>query len=534
MRGSLSRPEKISMPKTAAAKARRRQRRQQKKIMKTKGQAPVVYVEDPIATQRRAVTKVQNLLRSRVKSANSGVHDLALSMVLPADMTLRYPTEDMPRSSLANLTDQRNVSSPSTAFSSFPTGDILAAYFGQPGRLAMIYGPLATGNGTGYFTNETATSLKPTSTKQIIVPPSPTTVTSIGVYLDPIGFAALTTPVHGQTQTVGRQDNHTFVWMNPGDTMTIDYSLSFGGTYTGTFNFKVIRYQGPNSPPEDVNEITATITGGLGQVAYGNGYGAGYYAFCLDSLSLSSGTSILQGIYNFRMEIGWVATSGWMQVSMADCDPNASGDLNMLEEARVNSASLLVTNVSSALNRQGTVLAARMRQVPFWKVTPSLLGRAAEKYQGDACHGCYTFFEFSDTRQRFANCNSDYAPAFDLDYNDYYHFIELSNPAYATAPNSYAFKFDTALEFKTDIGRYSKATSEHTYAELIAARKLINSVPIWFYENPTHAQQLYGLIKRALKGAWQLGKRAAPYALNAASAANPELAPLFQALKLAL
>jgi alpha-D-ribose 1-methylphosphonate 5-phosphate C-P lyase len=90
------------------------------------------------------------------------------------------------------------------------------------------------------------------------------------------------------------------------------------------------------------------------------------------------------------------------------------------------------------------------------------------------------------------------------------------------------------VEYKTDIGRYGKATSEYTFQDLVAARRLINSVPVWFYENPTHAKQLYGLIKRALGGAWKVGKRIAPYALNAASAANPELAPLLQALKLVL
>lgn len=502
--------------------------------MKTRGQAVPQFTDQPAKEQRDAARKVYRAVTARFKNGNQSVQDLAEAMVMPCMAALRFPTQDMPRTSVTICTDQRNVSSPTVAYSSFPTGDLLIAFFGQPGRLAMIYGPITSGGiGIWYFTPSSATSAQAGPSKKIEIPASTTQTTPVGVWLDPAAVA-LDVPIHGQTQTVGKQDNHTYLWLNTGDVINFSYQVS-AVPNQGTIMMRAVRYSGPNSPYEDIDKFSMGVTS-TGSGSYTHSSAAGYIAFVVDGYSATTGTTgIVAGSLLFTgVTTAYAGGVGWMQVSLADCDPNAAGDMNMMEEARVNGASLLATNVSSALNRQGTVLAARMRQVPFWKVTPAMLGRAAEKYQGDAIHGCYTFFEFSDTRQTFVNCNTEYAAAFDLDYNDYYHFIELSCPAYATAPNSYAIKFDTMIEYKTDIGRYGKATSEYTFQDLVAARRLINSQPVWFYENPTHAKQLYGLIKRALGGAWKVGKRIAPYALNAASAANPELAPLLQALKLAL
>lgn len=519
------------MPKTEAARQRRKVKRQQKRQMRRRGQAEPMASDSPVRDQQQAARKVYKAVANRFKTGNRAVQDLAEVMTMPCMDAIRFPTEDMPRSSVTICTDQRNVVTPTTSTQGFPTGDILIAYFGQPGRLAMIWGPMLGASGTWYFGQSLATAIGGRTTRIIDVPPSYATVTPISVWLDPIGVA-LDTPVHGNTQTVGKQDNHTFLWLNVGDTVTISCTTT-GIPAVGTLYLKFVRFQGANSPVEDIWEQAMVVSSSAGTTTYTHTSAGAYVAVIVDSYTITSGTISAGQISIFATGVYQTGT-GWSQVAISDCDPNAAGDMNMLEEARVNGASMLATNVSSALNRQGTVLAARLRQVPFWKVSPAMLGRAAEKYQGDAAHGCYTFFEFSDARQRFANCNTDYAASFDLDYNDYYHFVELSCPAFATAPNSYAVKFDTLLEYKTDIGRYGKATSDYQYQDLIAARKLINSVPVWFYENPTHAREIYGLIKRALGGAWKIGKKIAPYAINAASAANPELAPLLQALKLVL
>ena len=524
------------MPKTEAAKQRRRVKRQQKRILRTRGQAAPQLAASPQHEQRNAAMKVYKTVKNRFKASTRGVEELAEAMAMPCMGAVRFPTEDVPRSSVTVCTDQRNVASPSTAYSSWPTGDILIAYFGQPGRLAMIYGPMSATTGTWYFTNALSTNIAPGTSRVIEVPASSTGTSTISAWLDPLGVS-LTQPIHGPTQTVGRQDNHTYLWMNTGDTLSISVTATLSAPPNGNMFCTVVRSNGANSPYEDIGQVSIPInSSGVGVGTYSHTTPGAYVAIIVDNFVATSATTVSTSNFTVSVISNYNATGGvgWMQVSMADCDPNAAGDMNMLEEARVNAASLLVTNVSSALNRQGTVLAARLRQVPFWKVTPAMLGRAAEKYQGDAVHGCYTFFEFSDTRQMFANCNTDYAPAFDLDYNDYYHFIELTCPGWLNTPNSYAIKFDTLLEYKTDISRYGKGTSDHDFSDLIAARRLINSVPVWFYENPTHAKEIYGFIKRALGGAWRVGKKLAPYAINAASAANPELAPLLQALKLVL
>jgi hypothetical protein len=61
----------------------------------------------------------------------------------------------------------------------------------------------------------------------------------------------------------------------------------------------------------------------------------------------------------------------WAQVHMGDIDPNNSGDASMPKEMRVNGCSLLMSNTTAGINKQGSVLAARPNDTPFYNVTLS-------------------------------------------------------------------------------------------------------------------------------------------------------------------
>lgn len=520
------------MTKTTSQKRRAAtERRKAKK--ETMIMSRVATTADPIRRQRFAAQKVASIIGARLKDSTGPVRALAEVMALPNSTPLRFPTVDAPRSSVSGLQDQRTIVSAPTPYSDFTAGDNLIAFFGQPGRLALVYtGGVAASSSSARFIDGALSSNVSQAAKSIEVPGVSASIAPISEWLDPIGWIG---GPHGATQTVGKVIDHTFTFMNIGDTLEVAANISgFIESVNMSVNLIIKRYNGPLDPIEDVQALRINISAGSasGSITWTNPTYAGYYAVYIDAFAAVGAASITAKALLFNLNKTNSAGSKWIQVSMADVDPQDSGDINMLEEARVNAASVLCTNISSVLNKQGQVNAARIRQVPFWKLTASMLGRAAEHYSGDASHGCYTFFEFSDVRSEFKNSNTPFAGSFDLDYNDYYHFIRLTNPAYETQPNSYALKFDTVLEFKTDIGRYPKGLAEYDYTALIKARQLINSQPIWFYENPTHAKQLYGLVKRLAAGAWNTGKKLAPLALTAAGMANPELAPLIQALKL--
>jgi hypothetical protein len=478
--------------------------------------------------QARAINKVVAAVSQRTSSGGSlATRTIATAIGLPSQGPIHMPTVDIPRSSCTVLTDELAVYSPSTPFTGWSTGDTIIAFFGQPGRLAMIWqNGLPTGTVGCYLQSGsgpvTSTTISYPSANPVFLNYA---VPILGAY----SSLGVVTP-HGITHCSGRQADVNYIWLNASDTINIVVTPSYA-TGTGNINWSLVRYTGPNSQPVVYSNSITSLPVGASTLSATPG-SQGYYAVRLDTLNLPAGTA--GSLYLNNVTIVYNSTVGWRQLSMMDLDPNSGGDVNMVEEARVNACSMLCTNVTSMLNRQGTVLAARVRQLPFWRVTPSILGRAAEKYQGDAAHGCYTFFELSDVRATFTNHNNDFCATFDLDYNDYYHFVQLTCATPLTTANNYAVKFDTMLEFKTDIARYEKRVSNYNYQDLIAARRVINSQPVWFYENPTHAQQIYGFIKKLAGGAWKAGKIAAPYALKALAVTNPELAPLFKLLSIAV
>lgn len=482
------------------------------------------------ATQVAGMNRVLQRVDARLNGVPNISRRLAEAMVLPASGSIRFPTTDLPRTSVSNTIDQRNTTSPTVGYNGFLAGDTLVAFFGQSARMAMYWGPLEVTFGNAYFVNFNATATIPSLTRNIDVPATANGQSVVNEWFDPAFVDAMGNGPHGNTQCVGVSDGHSYLWMNTNDNVIFTVqSTSFN---TKNFRIGVKRYVGDGTEPEDIGFVTMLMNATGGSATYTHIHNAGYIAFIAESVYDASTAAVAAGTLQCSMVMNYAATTGWAQVSCADFDPNDGGDVQMLTDSRVNAASMLITNVSSVLNRQGRVVAARVRQTPFWQLTPATLGRSAEHYHGDAMLGCYTFFEFSGERQKFKKNNNGVAPVFDLDVNDFYHFVQISNPTPSTTPNNYAMKFDSIVEFKSDISRYQKATSPFTLNDLLAAQRVINTQPVWFYENPTHAQRLYGLLKSAFSTAVGYGKKVAPYALSTVSAMHPELAPLMQGLRL--
>lgn len=507
------------------------QKRKTRKGRKKRKNAPRKANVDTNLARVIAMNKIGRSLDRRVNSAKTeAARRIAMAIGMPNEGTLRFPTADIPRSSVSTLTDEWAVSNPVAGAPGFDSGDLLFAFFGQPGRLCTIYHPLVTGSGDLLFpvTNSPTTSRKFVLDYPIIKSGDVHTCNEVINFCGATVAGNTSVGPHGATQSAGLYGSNPYLWLNVGDKMKITWTSALMNTsvYLGTKRFRT-----PTEAPDDEGQFNMPLSVDPNGDFFFTCSEAGYYAFQM--LSLYNGTAgvIGPGTMVFSFEIHWLATVGWSQVSMTDLDPYNGGDPNIAESCRVNAASLLVTNVSAPLIRQGMVLAARIKQVPFWEVNQNTLGRASEKYQGDACNGVYTFHAFTQEREVFTRCVNSTVPIFDLTYEGFYHFIKMSNQTAATTPNNYAVKFDTMLEFVTDIGRYGKDTSPFVFDDLLEARIAISSTPIWFYENPTHAARIYGWLKRAFSKVGSVAKTIAPYAMDGASVAYPESAPLIQALK---
>lgn len=491
----------------------------------------VVVVREKPAKKKKKKGQSQALPHQQRIRAKVNRNMLAEFLALPGETQgVRLPTTDAPRTSVMVAKDQYTITVANvTPPPSWNNGDLVVAFHGQPGRLACIYTSLSTGNYQLAF--NTGTSVNSTWILFQAVSGSYSPVMTWPLCGTTTQYFATT---HGVTMAMGYSgsDNNQFVWMNSNDTITIFPASAWTSTAVGNVVFTIFAWGGRDTPTYEVGQTTITLASGNvpGASTVFTAIVPGYYQVVFDGIYITSG-SVTSGSNGISLNLNCNATTGWKQISMNDLDPRIGGDISIGQACRVNAASMLMTNTTSVLNRQGTVLAARLKSEQFYQVTPAVLARAAEKYTGDAAQGVYTFKEFSSANENFVTATTPNPSAlFDLDSDDYFHFIQITCPSVATSANTFTVSFDTCVEFKCDNARYSKAVSNISYEQLIAARRLINSTPEWFYENPEHMRAIYNFIR---SGVQKLGRglvTVAPYAARAASYAHPEGAAGYEML----
>lgn len=497
---------------------------------------------DRILQQAKSVAKVASSIKSKAQGSPDGARSLALALAIPgAGSGVRLPTEDGPRTSVMCCRDQFTVTNVQYNYSDFALGDQLFMFYGQPGRVLMYYTVVPTSVYNLNFVNRNASTYLTAYTNYWNVSPAavPTTVADSNFWT----FAGATpndTAVapHGTWLPSGLSDDVPYIHMNGSDRIEISHNNPWTGAAVGVLAFNVWVWNGPGSPPVKVNTVSVSIT--ASNFTTGTLFSAGiagYYALSFEGFVINSGsiTSTNNSVRLALITSGTGATGGWVNRTMQDMDSTNFGDAAVGQQCRVNAASLLITNTSSVLNRQGTVLAARIKLDNPFQLTISALRRSAERYAGDAASGCYTFKEFSKEAENFVDAvGPGGALVFDLDYVGYTHVVMMTCPGVATSPNTYTVSADTVVEFKTDVARYQKAVSPYRYVDLVEARKIVNSNPAWFYENPMHMTQIYGFVKNMAKKFMQGVNTVAPYAATIAGMAQPDKAAAYQALAAAV
>lgn len=517
--------ELSSMPKTAAQKAARKARR------KARAQQPQPRQRPPARKPKRnrqPGVKTKAGIRGKL-----GESILAMAMSLPSDYpSIRFPTVDMPRTSVLTGKDVYTFSNPTTSAAGFNNGDMLIAVYGQPGRgLVTFANATVAGAYNLHFSSNAGSGIGDSNTWEII-PVALNTSASFETYW-PATYASnpAGTGPHGYTLAIGLSDNVGYVFLDNNDSLSLGVT-TWTSSAVGSAVFDIYKYSGLSTPPNLVSEKFYTlVSGNIPAGALYTAIAAGYYTVRFNRIDITSG-SITSGANVINMALLANAGNRWSQYTISEVDAYNGGDTNIGADCRVNAFSCLVTNTSSQLNAQGNVVAARIRNPLHTEISPKQLARAAEKYYGKAALGCYTFKEFSSEAEVFnTTTNVDTKGiVFNLDYDDYIYFMQITNPVVATAANNFEVSVQYTLEFKTEVQRYTKGVSELNYTSLIEARKLINDKPDWFYENPLHMRDIYNLIKRGVVGAGRMIGRAAPYMGTAASALDPSHAAGYSAL----
>lgn len=486
--------------------------------------------EKRVARRARKKMKVKMYRSMDIGSQPNQVQQLAMCIASPAECAVRPPTVDMPRTAIMQVRDVVNiVGNVILPPNGFIAGDLLIAFYGQPGRQMVAYHNYTNGGIYNAVFGDTRTGSITGSTWQAFSGSTvSTTGTAVASSYWPLASMNHSSgiPAYGSQMCIGFSNGVPFVWLNNGDLLTISVSIG-GSTPTASFVWSLVAWQDVGEAPVQATNMAMTVTSAATGVSPITAPSAGYFALKLEEVNVTVGTLTLA---NVTLTHTVMSNNGWVHYQCGDLVTAIGGDPTIGEEIRAVGSSFLATNVTSLLNRQGVINAARMRISPFFNITPTNLLRAAEKFEGDAVKGVYTFAEFSSARQFFHNSYTKAGPCFQLEIDDYFHFIQISNPAWNTQPNSYLITLDNVLEFKTDTARYAKGISPLDYTALIAAVRLVNSRSEWFYENPQYMKQIYNLLRKAGAGIRDSHQVWGPAALHAYGLYNPAALPVTSAL----
>ncbi len=192
-------------------------------------------------------------------------------------------------------------------------------------------------------------------------------------------------------------------------------------------------------------------------------------------------------------------------------------------DTRVTAAALLLTNVTKVLNKEGTVLAGRLKNTAFeaWSFDSTRLAslHPAEKAMLALETGFYTYAPPSTDLQGFYNYTyspatyaptgflnvADITPVFNLD-NDSYANCFILTDSDASTPSSFAANLDWHVEFRNNSTLFPIGMSGVTLEAFHQA--ILNLVSHgFFFSNNKH--------KSALRSIYASGRKYAPLLLGA-------------------
>lgn len=498
-----------------ARKQRRRAKRAQKRLQAQQ-------------SQQAAHLRVQKAFGPNWGDNSQGAV-LARQMAIPESSTapVRMPTTDMPKTAVTKLTTTLSVKNPVITLANQPSGsppftngDLMFYIYGLPG-FSMMYGPVV---GSTTVVDATVTSFAYSSSPGSRHPLTTTTLqpgSSVSSHWLP---TKCTDSESGAVRPLGVAVGQTYAWFDR--TEKFHYKVYSGNdvatTISGPITVELVKWMGPGEPPKSIATLSYK-KGDSGTFAY-TVPESGWYSMEFTMSAVDTDTLIT----TFSVEVTAAAAVA-NPARYKLCYQDALQNKDVGESIRRTGFSVLITNTTAQINRQGNVVAARLVADGYYDEDFSLgvnhLDAASDKYTGDASNGVYTYMDFDQSAERFYQAHSGavstqaLGPVFDLEYYGYIHVIKISNPTPETAANSFLVTITGIYEFRSDSMLYAKGVPMASNLALTDARRINNSTD-YFYENPLHMSDIWRYIKNAFG---QVRRAAIPLGM-AASTMFPEAA----------
>lgn len=271
----------------------------------------------------------------------------------------------------------------------------------------------------------------------------------------------------------------------------------------------------------------------------------GFWQFSRGTLGSDNATNALNWCIQIHLEN---TLGGDMTLLTPVTAPTFETNDDPFENTRVTASAFLATNVTSVLNKEGTILGARLdydtleRGIPAFassevreiaqKVHPS------KRYYGPLEHGGYTFSPYESKnlqfrRYRFIGKQTD-RPTFSSAVTDivpilYVNEVPVSVMYFddrdSSASSQLAVRAEVHLEFRTDSPLFDVQATSNIESDLLLAQQVMANLP-YFYENPAH----FKMIKDYMNRVWKRLRPFAPALIRAGgtalSGAFPEAGPI--------
>lgn len=528
----------LTMATEAQRAARRRRRQNRKNRNKALKEMPkknsMRKNQVQVSTrQREALNEGMKLARREVKAympldKEEGMVLTSFLSMPAAGPPLRIPSQDMPLTAVYK-------SKYATSFTTWPTvgtehvdTDTMCFYFiGQPGNM-LTYGPVPVNTGKaqyyGYVMDFAITG--PQGGLQAY---SQWNLQSSGgafLAVDQVWPVARIRGNNGYGMTdkpIGYANGRPHVFLSGGEVVQITTATGATGL-DGQFVFGIDKVVTGLLTPVRVANVVATIASGSlvnTRLVEASKLGMGWYCVTLVSSTI---TGTVSATFGLMLNVTY-DTDGALPYYVQVPAPELAVDQAIGSAVRRTAASLLISNTSAFNVRQGTVLAARAERYGPENMTQAIMAGLAQKYEGDAAKGCYTYLEFDDDAEKFREAVGQWG-GLQCDIPNGQQFINtiwITTPGDVSVSNTYALQMDTVLEFLTDSQRYETNVPTLSFNELVAAKRIANATP-WFFENPLHLSD----IGKYIKSAWRFGL---PLATRIAGVVAPQYGPLLRELQ---
>lgn len=289
---------------------------------------------------------------------------------------------------------------------------------------------------------------------------------------------------HSNTLYPGLVDGQSYVWGDSGATFTFAQGVSDTSAY-----IDVLLFDGQIGA-----NIARTAAFSGSAVTYTTGQ-AGYFAF-----------NYVVGTYNVGQTVS-VAVSGSGDVFGHLAMPYVDTHLIDLVRVRVLSASILLSNVASQLNKEGSLYVAQFQTSKLWweNLAPTQIAAARNSYVGPMEKGVYGFLkpasarDFEYVTSTTVNNGVISTTGFDLTAPlEYVAVATVSVGVGTTFPGLDALvTYNHAIEFVTEDQFFEAELPMYTVQQVQTAMEEVSAIP-QFYENPIHLAAIGSLL---MKGA---------------------------------